>query len=242
MDSKRTVRLAYLSLVVSVLFYSFFMASKHLPIFRDVAPFLEDPYDAVGSFAVIGAVLIAIFNFIRLASIRKHKLVGADVYVIRGNLVIGWSIVLTLLADSIAIINMPPHHPMLTGEVILFSAMTILLLLALFLLIINYAGKKESVPRQDAQAENEIDFLFSNRFLSLISPRTYPFRFSILFSISLSVLIAVAEIVVEGPAPTLQQTAVVFAVLTAIGTIGFFIILMVIGRYLGILGKIRWRA
>ena len=237
MENNKLKPLIYLALVSTVLFYIFFMASKHVFLLSNVAPFLEDPYDAVGSFSVLMAILIVLFNLVRLALIRKYEIDGRGLYIIRGNLVIGWSILASLLTDGIAVIYMPPHHPLLPAEKVLFSMMALLFLLSVIILIKNYSTKRDMPALQNVPTETEIDVLFRSNFLAPINPGKYPLRFSILFSISFSLLLASIEIIGEGAAPTFQQTALVFVILTVIGAVGFFIILMLIGSYLGILGK-----
>ena len=239
MENNKLKSLTYLPLASTALFYVFFMASKHIPFLSNVTPFLEDPYDAVGSFSVLTAILIVLFNLVRLELIRKYKIIGRDLYIIRGNLVIGWSILATLLADCIAIINAMPHRPLLSAEKALFSMMALLFLLSIIILIKNYSAKRAMSVLQRISTETEIDVLFRTNFLASINPGKYPLRFSILFSMSLSLLLAAIEIIGEGAAPTFQQTALVFIILTSIGTVGFFIILILIGGYLGILGKIK---
>lgn len=50
---------------LAILFYLFFMASKHNPSLSGVNAFAEDPYDAVGSFGVQAAGLLSILSLIR---------------------------------------------------------------------------------------------------------------------------------------------------------------------------------
>jgi hypothetical protein len=231
--------LCLFSLGSAVSFYIFFMASKHFPFFRDAAPFLEDPYDAVGSFSVLVALLVSFLNLIRLSLLKQYKIDGRDLFIVRGNLIVGWSILATLFADGTAILRAPPHQPLAPEEKILFFLMLLLFFLSSTIWIGNYFAKRGvSAPRL-RQVETEMDVLFRSAFLAWVNPGKYPVRFSFLFSISFSVLLAIIQIIGEGTAPTLQQTALVFIIFAAIGTLGLFIILMLIGGYLGILGKFR---
>jgi len=56
---------ALITLALAILFYLFFMTSKHNPSLSPVNAFAEDPYDAVGSFGVHAAVLLGMLSIIR---------------------------------------------------------------------------------------------------------------------------------------------------------------------------------
>ena len=77
-------RNAFIVFGLGSLFYWSFMFAKHNPALRDVIPFGDDPYDAVGSFGVIVGMLIALLSLIRAfrpyreapSSTRRAYLVG----------------------------------------------------------------------------------------------------------------------------------------------------------------------
>src|ERR1019366_8901886 len=56
---------ALAAVVLAVLFYSFFMTTKHDPVLSLIVPFGDDPYDAVGSFCLILSVLLALLSLAR---------------------------------------------------------------------------------------------------------------------------------------------------------------------------------
>lgn len=56
---------AVLTLVVSIFFCVFFENSKHASIFSSVNPFAEDPYDAIGSFGIQTAAVLAVLSLLR---------------------------------------------------------------------------------------------------------------------------------------------------------------------------------
>lgn len=63
-------RVTLLVLLTAGVFALFFQTAKSEP-WRSVNPFLEDPYDAVGSFAVQGALLLGILNYARVLRLRR---------------------------------------------------------------------------------------------------------------------------------------------------------------------------
>jgi len=105
MDAKtvrRIHRVTVLVLFAAIAFYLFFQVNKSEP-FREVNPFGEDPYDAVGSFAIQGAILIGMLTYARalrfyfdLAQAPKARLI------LRGNLLVMVAIWVTLIADLVA--------------------------------------------------------------------------------------------------------------------------------------------
>ncbi len=99
---RKIYRVTALTFAASIVFYLFFQTSKGGPL-RTVNPFLDDPYDAVGSFAVQGALLVGALTYARAlrlleepAQIRKERLI------LRGNGLVLAAIWATLIADVIA--------------------------------------------------------------------------------------------------------------------------------------------
>ncbi len=54
------------------------MLAKHAPGMRDVIPFGEAPFDAIGSFGVIVAVLLSVLSLARAFLEREECHVNAD--------------------------------------------------------------------------------------------------------------------------------------------------------------------
>lgn len=228
------------SFVSAILFYIFFMASKHIPFLSVVAPFLEDPYDAVGSFAFQIALLAGILNLVRLYLMKKYAVQGRELFVIRGNFVVAWSILITMVVDGIAVIKAGLRQPS-QAETVLYSAMLALSLLSAVILMRSWKAKgllEGALTREDFVA-NELDPLFKSGFLARFNPSFHPIKSVVLFSLLMGVLVSLVQIIGEGPAPTLGKTLLVFSVITIIEATGIFILSLLIGRYLGILGRIR---
>lgn len=89
--------------LLTLLFWSFFDASKHDPTLAKVNVFTEDPYDAVGSFGIQLAMLSALVSFLRiLRPYPKGITFNNLLLILRGNAVSLLSIAVTLAADMIA--------------------------------------------------------------------------------------------------------------------------------------------
>ncbi|HEX3111117.1 MAG TPA: hypothetical protein VHU41_18590 [Thermoanaerobaculia bacterium] len=71
--SASTKRNAIVVALLAVFFYWAFMFAKHAPALRNTIPFGVDPYDAVGSFAVIAAALIVPIALFR--AFRRYRAV-----------------------------------------------------------------------------------------------------------------------------------------------------------------------
>jgi len=91
-----------------LLFLAFFQLAKTAP-FDEVAPFGEDPYDAVGSMAIQVAILIGGLTLVRsltLATSRARPF--QPVLILRGWVCVLAAIQITLAADAIAVLRTPP--------------------------------------------------------------------------------------------------------------------------------------
>jgi hypothetical protein len=99
--------------ILAALFYGSFMFAKHDPAFRDIIPFGEDPYDAVGSFGVIVAMLIALLSLARaFRPLREAPSAAQLFYLVRSQQAVVLAVVITLSADAVA---MARHASMWTG-------------------------------------------------------------------------------------------------------------------------------
>jgi hypothetical protein len=98
-----------LNVVLAVLFYLFFQESKHQPALSQVNVFANDPYDAVGSFAVQFALFVALLSLLR--AFRPYQsdnvLDKQKVFIVRGVYFTCLSIMITLIADSVAMFRHP---------------------------------------------------------------------------------------------------------------------------------------
>ena len=104
--SRRLHNVTALIILAALFFGVFFQLNKGGP-FRDINPFGSDPYDAVGSFAVQGALLIGGLTYARALRLRLEAGQAAGQaaksrLIVRGNLLVLGAIFITLLADTLA--------------------------------------------------------------------------------------------------------------------------------------------
>jgi hypothetical protein len=91
-------------LATALVFCFFFQATKHLSAWAHVNPFAEDPYDAIGSFAVQFAVFVALLSIIRVVRVGSFPLdARAQQLIARGDLLCVAAVMLTLLGDCVAL-------------------------------------------------------------------------------------------------------------------------------------------
>ncbi len=93
---------------LAILFYWSFMFAKHDPALRTIIPFGDDPYDAVGSFAAISGVLLALLSMVRaFRPYGKPPSEAQRVYLIRSQHAVVLAVLMTLAADVIAMARHP---------------------------------------------------------------------------------------------------------------------------------------
>lgn len=94
---------------LAALFHGFFMLTKHSPAFRNLIPFGNDPYDAVGSFADIAGVLIALLCVVRaFRPYRNHPPTWAQqFYLVRAQMAVVLAVFVTLMTDATAMVRHP---------------------------------------------------------------------------------------------------------------------------------------
>ncbi len=127
-----------LSAILAAVLYLFFMFAKHDPMLSTVAPFLNDPYDAIGSFATISSILLVIIALVR--ALRPYPSPPTEerkVFLIRTHMAIALAVLITLAADLVAMARHPSlwlRSP-LAGELIALLGGIIAFALAAVLLI-----------------------------------------------------------------------------------------------------------
>lgn len=93
--------------MLAVLFYLFFQVSKHNPALSQVNVFADDPYDSVGSFGVQIALFTALLSLVR--AFRPYQpgeaLDSQELLLLRGAYLSCLSVVVTLIADIVALIR-----------------------------------------------------------------------------------------------------------------------------------------
>jgi hypothetical protein len=88
-------------------FHWAFMFAKHDPVLSHIIPFGVDPYDAVGSFADIVGVLIALLSLVR--AFRPYRTgpptVARQLYLARTQAAVGLAVLITLIVDGVAMVR-----------------------------------------------------------------------------------------------------------------------------------------
>jgi hypothetical protein len=96
-------RVTALVFLAAILFYLFFQINKGGPL-GEINPFAVDPYDAVGSFAFQVASLVGLLTYARALRLRVDPaLAPRSQLILRGNLLVLFAILATLLADAWAV-------------------------------------------------------------------------------------------------------------------------------------------
>ncbi len=231
------IMLTLFAFFMAIAFHLFFQASKHIPFLSSVTPFLEDPYDAVGSFGIQIAVSIGLLNLIRIYLIIKSEAKERYLFVLKGNLFLAWTIIFTIVVDIIAIIKAGIHTPSNNSEIVLYSLMLILIIAGVIILLKSYGSKKYFTKQyqESAKNRNELDLLFKWKYLNQINPQIHPIRFSLLISITIGLLISLTQLIGERPPPNFKLAILVFFVFLTIESAGVFMGLLIFGKYLGIL-------
>lgn len=96
-------------LVLAVLFHWLFMFTKHDAALSKIIPFGDDPYDAVGTFAVVIGILIALLSLARaFRPYRPHAPpIEHRVYLVRAQTAVVLAVLITLVSDAVAMTRHP---------------------------------------------------------------------------------------------------------------------------------------
>lgn len=99
---------AVVVLIIAALFYELFMFPKHDAALSKIIPFGDDPYDAVGSFAMIVATMLALLSLIRaFRPYRLNSSVESQIYLIRTQTCFVLAVIITLVSDGVALARHP---------------------------------------------------------------------------------------------------------------------------------------
>lgn len=104
-DFKRN---SVLCLALAAVFNWGFMFAKHDAALRGVIPFGDDPYDAIGSFAIFVALIVAVVAMVR--AFRQYPMpVSATqrLFVLRAQTAVVLVVLITLEADAVAMVRHP---------------------------------------------------------------------------------------------------------------------------------------
>jgi hypothetical protein len=159
---QRIYRVTALITFAAVVFYLFFQINKGGP-FRDINPFGQDPYDAVGSFAIQGALLIGILTYARALRLCDAPSQAAKIrLILRGSGLVLFAILVTLIADVIAEI-VHPFPPSYWGNVLIveLGLMFLLALICVVALIVVFARIQTVTPSRDLTPADGIDDLWT---------------------------------------------------------------------------------
>lgn len=137
-------RNAVIVLGLAALFYWSFMFAKHDPALRNVIPFGDDPYDAVGSFAVIVGMLIALLAFLRAFwPYRETPSMAQRVYLVRSQEAVVLAVFITVATDAVAMARHPSMWIGVASRDKLITLLGVLLIItAAVQLLIRAAQKK----------------------------------------------------------------------------------------------------
>ena len=107
--SRELKRNSLLVLGLAVLFYWAFMYAKHDPMLRPIIPFGDDPYDAVGSFACITGVLVAVVCLVRAFRPYRGGIPSSAqrLYLVRSQEAVVLAVLITIAADAVAMVRHP---------------------------------------------------------------------------------------------------------------------------------------
>jgi hypothetical protein len=159
---QRVHRVTALVVCAAFAFYLFFQINKGGP-FRDVNPFGQDPYDAVGSLAIQVALLIGVLTYAR--ALRLHddpSQAGRSRLILRGNVLVVSAILITLIADAIAelVRRFPPSY---WGNVLLveLALMFVLTLACIIALTAVFTRIRTPTPPRDLTPADGIDDLWA---------------------------------------------------------------------------------
>ena len=101
-------RNSVLSLALAALFGWMFMFAKQDPALSGIIAFGEDPYDAVGSFAIVVALLVAALAGVRaFRPYRTPPSAPQQVHLVRAQAAVTLGVFITLGADAIAMTRHP---------------------------------------------------------------------------------------------------------------------------------------
>lgn len=114
MDKRKLINTLF-SVGLAVAFYFFFMITKHDMALGKIIPFANDPYDAVGSFAVETTLFLALLSCIRAVRLYREgkQETAQQIFLARTQMGIVLAVLLTLVGDVVAMLR---HLPQWTSQ------------------------------------------------------------------------------------------------------------------------------
>src|SRR5512136_2689607 len=99
MQTRLIYRITTTFALYALVFFAFFQANKRPP-FREINPFLNDPYDLIGSFATQGALFVSGLTYTRALRLRCDSAQAPrQRLILRGNLLVWIAAAVTLAGD-----------------------------------------------------------------------------------------------------------------------------------------------
>jgi hypothetical protein len=140
---RQTKYATFAAVLLVMLFWIFFDASKHVQALLQVNVFDEDPYDAVGSFGIQLAILAAALSFVRILRPYPRGISTENLLLIlRGDAVVLISILATMAANLVALSRyLPEWTGSPTGWGLASASGSLLILTALAIWMIIYLGR-----------------------------------------------------------------------------------------------------
>jgi hypothetical protein len=233
---RRVHRVTALITLAAIVFYLFFQVNKGGP-FRDINPFGEDPYDAVGSFAIQGALLVGILTYARALRLRDAPSQATKTrLILRGNLLVLSAILVTLSADAIAEV-VRPIPPSYWGNVLLveLALMFLLALICALALTVGVSVMKGGAFLPQACVEwvkrFNSDWLFAR--VPWLNPRTHPWRFAGGLGLLVGMGLALAHLQ-EGLPPSLKIGLLAAGIFISAELAATLLGFAILGGYLGL--------
>jgi hypothetical protein len=262
-EIQRIHRVTALMAFAAIVFYLFFQVNKGGP-FRDVNPFGQDPYDAVGSFAIQAALLIGVLTYARALRLRDAPTQADKArLILRGNILVLFAILVTLIADAIAEIARP-LPPSYWGNVLLaeLALMFLLALVCVAALTVVFGQIPTAAPPRDLTPADGIDDLWTlarvpvtkaaaflprafvewvQRFNSdrlfarvqWLNPRTHPWRFACMLGLLIGVGLTLSQLQ-EGLPPSLKIGLIVAGIFISAEFGATLLGFAILGGYLGL--------
>ncbi len=159
---QRLHRVTTFALLLAGVFGVFFQVNKAGP-FRDINPFAQDPYDAIGSFGVQAALVVGVLSFARAVRIRNDPSPSRKIrLVLRGDALVLAAVGIPLIADATAVLTHPLPRSlwgdMLVVQLVALSLLAILVAAALAVAIPTIPS---SPPPRDLTPADALDDLWA---------------------------------------------------------------------------------
>ncbi len=120
-----------LAVCLAITFGGFFQFTKHDPVLAAILPFGNDPYDVVGSFGVIIAMLLSVLSVLRI--LHRKRTDQQNILAARTQFTVAAAVLVTLVTDSVAMVRHPSMWMNRAGSTELVMLMGGMIVLALCL-------------------------------------------------------------------------------------------------------------